>query len=472
MAHQGRSWKQRLFGVVTQWGTYAALLYLLLSFPIALASWVALVTLLATGGGLAVTIVGIPILIGTMFAWCFTADLERLLSNTLLRTRIRPLPFGNERDARWVWPRLKLRLKNTYTWRSLVYLLVVRFPMGIAGLVLASVSLGFALQFLFAPLQIAVGAENRFLAWTLDSPMDAALGFALGLVLIVPSLHVVRFGGWLSGRINTFFLQSPETATPQPWGDALDRAAAAAISWPGVFAASVASGAKQGRAVQVRIWGVHLGLYLATMVVLLAINGLATPDRWWVLWPAWGWGIGLALHTGYLLGGHLGGHALAFAVTNIGFFVIDAEFADSTWFFWPLLAWAITLAAHAYVYFGFAPVDATPLLLEGDGALAALPGPAAEAPPAGIAVDTAMRTVRAAGTPVEVTPKEFDLLALMTAEPGKPFSREELLERIWKDDYEVTDRTIDTHMQRLRKKLGAAAECIQTVWGIGYRYQP
>lgn len=82
-----------------------------------------------------------------------------------------------------------------------------------------------------------------------------------------------------------------------------------------------------------------------------------------------------------------------------------------------------------------------------------------------------MRTVAIGAAVVDVTPKEFELLTLLTAHPGRPFSREELLDRIWKDDLEVTDRTIDTHVQRLRKKLGDRADAIQTVWGIGYRYQ-
>ena len=42
---------------------------------------------------------------------------------------------------------------------------------------------------------------------------------------------------------------------------------------------------------------------------------------------------------------------------------------------------------------------------------------------------------------------------------------------VWKNDYEVTDRTIDTHVQRLRKKLGDQSDAIQTVWGVGYRFQ-
>ncbi|MGH2633892.1 MAG: winged helix-turn-helix domain-containing protein, partial [Tepidiformaceae bacterium] len=69
-------------------------------------------------------------------------------------------------------------------------------------------------------------------------------------------------------------------------------------------------------------------------------------------------------------------------------------------------------------------------------------------------------------------PKEFDLLALFVGHPGRAFSREYLLERIWSSDYEVTDRTIDTHVQRLRKKMGEESAAIRTVWGIGYKFQP
>ena len=55
--------------------------------------------------------------------------------------------------------------------------------------------------------------------------------------------------------------------------------------------------------------------------------------------------------------------------------------------------------------------------------------------------------------------------------PGRAFSRDYLLERIWTNEYEVTDRTVDTHVQRLRKKLGDEADLIRTVWGIGYKLQ-
>ena len=86
-----------------------------------------------------------------------------------------------------------------------------------------------------------------------------------------------------------------------------------------------------------------------------------------------------------------------------------------------------------------------------------------------LTVDVVMREVTVEGQPVELTPKEFDLLSLFAQNPGRPFTRDELLDRIWQSDYEVTDRTIDTHVQRLRRKLGAQAAAIETVWGVGYR---
>lgn len=82
-----------------------------------------------------------------------------------------------------------------------------------------------------------------------------------------------------------------------------------------------------------------------------------------------------------------------------------------------------------------------------------------------------MRTVTVDGVEIDLTPKEFDLLALFARNPGRAFSRDYLLERIWSNEFEVTDRTVDTHVQRLRKKLGDDADLIRTVWGIGYKLQ-
>lgn len=82
----------------------------------------------------------------------------------------------------------------------------------------------------------------------------------------------------------------------------------------------------------------------------------------------------------------------------------------------------------------------------------------------------AERRVTIAGADVDLTPKEFELLALMAAHPGRAFSREFLLESIWGYEYDGFDRTVDTHILRLRKKLGPLGERIATVWGVGYRF--
>ena len=85
-------------------------------------------------------------------------------------------------------------------------------------------------------------------------------------------------------------------------------------------------------------------------------------------------------------------------------------------------------------------------------------------------VDQARHLVTIEGRPVELTPKEFDLLALLLGHPGRAFARDYLMERVWGYEAVGSDRTVDTHIQRLRKKLGASGEAIETVWGIGYRF--
>jgi DNA-binding response OmpR family regulator len=79
------------------------------------------------------------------------------------------------------------------------------------------------------------------------------------------------------------------------------------------------------------------------------------------------------------------------------------------------------------------------------------------------------RTASLSGTPLELTPKEFDLLHLLARQPGRAYSREYLLQRIWGIDYGGIDRTVDAHVVRLRKKLGPFGDRLVTVWGVGYK---
>lgn len=465
MSTGGPSLPGQFFGVVTRRQTYARLLYVLVSFPIGIAVFVALVTLLAVGAGMAITVVGIPILVATMYAWCVVAELERVLSNLMLRTSIRPLPFAKDEHQPWVWPQLRARLTNPYTWRAFGFG-ALRFPVATAAFVVVAVTLGTAITLLTSPATFWISEGTDVFGWRVDTLPEALAAVPIGAFLVVPSLHVVNLVAWIMGRINEALLQSPQEG--EELSGNLERAAVATLLWPGLAEARHHDAFARARKVQFRTWAVHVALYFVTMLVLVFINGLSSPDTWWALWPAWGWGIALALHTGYYLGGHLGGHAATYLVSVAGFFVIDTLFTDRSWFYWPMMGWGIAVAAHAYAVYGFSRVQAAPALhLPGSG-----PADAGARILAGIEVDPVMRTVIVGRDPIEVTPKEFELLTLLAGNPGRPFSREELLDRIWKDDYEVTDRTIDTHVQRLRKKLGSRSDAIQTVWGIGYRYQP
>ena len=87
-----------------------------------------------------------------------------------------------------------------------------------------------------------------------------------------------------------------------------------------------------------------------------------------------------------------------------------------------------------------------------------------------IVLDPERHRCQVDGSYVSLTAKEFQLLATLMARPGRVFSREQLLDRVWGSDITVTLRTIDTHMKRLREKLGSSAERIETVRGVGYRF--
>ena len=73
---------------------------------------------------------------------------------------------------------------------------------------------------------------------------------------------------------------------------------------------------------------------------------------------------------------------------------------------------------------------------------------------------------------IDLTPKEFELMRLFLTNPGKAFSREELLEKVWGESYKGYNRTIDSHINRLRLKIESSTnhpQIITTVWGVGYK---
>jgi two-component system catabolic regulation response regulator CreB len=95
---------------------------------------------------------------------------------------------------------------------------------------------------------------------------------------------------------------------------------------------------------------------------------------------------------------------------------------------------------------------------------------APQSPP--LTTDQRTRRATAAGRALDLTRVEFDLLAALLGAPGRVFTRAELIDRVWGDGFRITDRTIDSHVKALRKKIseaGAEPSWIETVRGVGYR---
>ncbi|HOK77052.1 MAG TPA: response regulator transcription factor [Verrucomicrobiota bacterium] len=87
-----------------------------------------------------------------------------------------------------------------------------------------------------------------------------------------------------------------------------------------------------------------------------------------------------------------------------------------------------------------------------------------------LVIDLPYHTVTVKGHPIELTATEFRLLALLAERAGRVQSRDQLLQDVWNYEKAIDTRTVDTHMRRLRKKLGPAAKHLDTVRGVGYRF--
>ena len=87
-----------------------------------------------------------------------------------------------------------------------------------------------------------------------------------------------------------------------------------------------------------------------------------------------------------------------------------------------------------------------------------------------IEINKAAHQVKIDGKLVELSFKEFELLTYFVENQGIALSREKILNSVWNYDYYVDARTIDTHVKKLRAKMGDAGSCIKTIWGMGYKF--
>lgn len=89
----------------------------------------------------------------------------------------------------------------------------------------------------------------------------------------------------------------------------------------------------------------------------------------------------------------------------------------------------------------------------------------------GIRIDKSAHLVEIDGVPVDLSYKEFELMTYFAENQGIALSREKILNNVWNYDYFGDARTIDTHVKKLRSKLGEKGEYIKTIWGMGYKFE-
>ena len=89
----------------------------------------------------------------------------------------------------------------------------------------------------------------------------------------------------------------------------------------------------------------------------------------------------------------------------------------------------------------------------------------------GIVLDKSAHLVKIDGEPIDLSVKEFELLSYFIENKGIALSREKILNNVWNYDYYGDARTIDTHVKKLRSKMGEKGDYIKTIWGMGYKFE-
>jgi signal transduction histidine kinase len=182
--------------------TYGRIGYLLAAGVLGTVEFVFLVTAIAVGVGLAITLIGIPILIGTVYAWGGFAEAERRVIGVLTGVSI-PNPYRpTPEDASW-WVRLRTRLSDPATWKDLVFLLL-QFPFGLVALIVTATVLSVGIHGLFLPLWYWTVPDGlHYGLFRVDQLWEALLFVPFGTVVLalgIPALSAL-------GRLYTSYAE-------------------------------------------------------------------------------------------------------------------------------------------------------------------------------------------------------------------------------------------------------------------------
>jgi signal transduction histidine kinase len=222
---------ERLIRPLFEARTYGRIAYMLLALPLGVAEFSFLVTAISFGIGTAITLIGIPVLIGTVWAWRWIAEFERGLVGRLVGVEI-PSPYRPDPAPEHWWSRIAARLADPATWKDLAFLLL-QLPLGILAFTVAVSVLGIGLGGLFAPAYYWALPDGTW--WTaihVDTLGEAIAVVPLGaLVLLVgiPGLSLLGgLYGWLAAQLLGSSADPELTAQVTELQDARSRIIAAA----------------------------------------------------------------------------------------------------------------------------------------------------------------------------------------------------------------------------------------------------
>jgi signal transduction histidine kinase len=184
--------------------TYSRILYLLVALPLGVAEFVFLATAISFGFSTAITLIGLPVLVASVYAWRWLAQVERRLIARLLGVEI-PSPYRPDPPAARWWQRLAFRLADPATWKDLAFLLL-QFPLGILSFSATVAVFGLGLRLLLAPVYYEPFADGDWIALlpvdTLGESFALVPLGALILVLGIPALGALgRAYGWLAAQL-------------------------------------------------------------------------------------------------------------------------------------------------------------------------------------------------------------------------------------------------------------------------------
>jgi hypothetical protein len=191
-----------IFGPATDAQTYLNLLYLLLAFPLGIAYFVFLVTGLSLGAGLLVIFVGIPILIGVLFACLGLGAFERLMAGSMLHLSIPSPP--RPASGPGLWEKFKAVFGDVTTWKSFLYLML-KFPFGVATFVVLVTAFSLSGALILAPLTYSTFRMD-FALWQVDTKDEATIWCLIGVVLLLVSFHLVNGLAFVWGRFAKMML--------------------------------------------------------------------------------------------------------------------------------------------------------------------------------------------------------------------------------------------------------------------------